>query len=1123
MTYLKSVLDNLDICCIQEHWLFSSEKHLLEQLSKNMVVIAKSVDEEQPELSMTARRGFGGVAIFWKEEIDDKVHILNDGNSRLQVIHLETDGVPICLINIYMPSDNKEMDFEYKDMISQLKEIVEKYKNTHELIVCGDMNGSVYRNRTTHDEIFKDFLEETSLNPGTDYPQKNTFYHHNGKSEAQIDYILSIGKNLVGNIQILEMNKNNTSDHVPVLASVRRQLVRRARKIRTVTVKTKWEKCDLEIYQTKIAEGAEKIMHETNGNVEENILQIEQMMHNTCLELIPNYRREKKVRTTGNSIWNKNMAEAAKNVRTKHVVWKRAGAPKNKDNPLKAQFIVAKRLLRKAQRQAYASQRDNWARKIMSASSSDNKLFHKMLRKQRSEGMQNTKTLMRGNQVAESNEDILSMWKDHFQELSNPEVSKDFDYEKYDLSVMQNNIIEDLEKGKTKIEPIIEEEIRLAILGLKVGKSPDVDGITAEHYKNASEQLLPIIKQTLNTIIGQLDIPQFLKGGILTPVLKKNKDRQNPANYRGITVTKIFAKILQSVLKRRIDVQIASIQNPLQRGFTEAIPMLFAAFLASEVIIESGENKEEVLLLTLDAEKAFDKLNHEILFNKLYHYGITGDMWILLRNMYREMNIQVKWGDLLTDKIFVNQGIQQGAKLSTSLYKCYNNAILDSVAESGLGSYIGTACVATPTCADDILVLAKSEPELQGIVDIIYHHTQRDLVKINPQKSELVCHHTKQDIKVNLGNNQIQKCSKTKHLGINRNDKNTVDVDERLKAGRATIYGLLGAGLQVRKGFSPLVSHNIWKVYALPRMTYGLEVMVIRKKDMDQMENMQRKIIKQIQGLPTQAANTAAYVLIGAIPVQLVIERNMLSLLMNILRCNTSVEYQIIKRQLAMREMNGNTFINRIHDILARYDMENVDKLILHPKSKYEWKALIKKHQNIYWHKLCTEDQATKSSLQYLQIQEKPLSSPHNIWSSVGNDPVSVKAGEIKVRLVTQTYLLQTVKAKHNKHVSPLCTLCQEANEDVEHFLLNCKALNPTRRRHLQKIKTHMDNIRNGLYQDILNTGSLIQLVMDCTNQKMIYGVEMKQQQYIEIEHLSRLYCYDMHTSRMRQMAGVGR
>jgi hypothetical protein len=39
-----------------------------------------------------------------------------------------------------MPSDNKEMDCEYKDMISQLTEVIEKYRNTHEIdsiyLVC---------------------------------------------------------------------------------------------------------------------------------------------------------------------------------------------------------------------------------------------------------------------------------------------------------------------------------------------------------------------------------------------------------------------------------------------------------------------------------------------------------------------------------------------------------------------------------------------------------------------------------------------------------------------------------------------------------------------------------------------------------------------------------------------------------------------------------------------------------------------------------------------------------------------------------------------------------------------------------------------------------------------------
>jgi hypothetical protein len=64
--------------------------------------------------------------------------------------------------------------------------------------------------------------------------------------------------------------------------------------------------------------------------------------------------------------------------------------------------------------------------------------------------------------------------------------------------------------------------------------------------------------------------------------------------------------------------------------------LVCAISVVLEVIIESSTNNDELLLLTLDAEKAFDKLNYEILFNKLYHNGIKGDMWVLLRNMYRE-------------------------------------------------------------------------------------------------------------------------------------------------------------------------------------------------------------------------------------------------------------------------------------------------------------------------------------------------------------------------------------------------------------------------------------------------------------------------------------------------------
>jgi hypothetical protein len=275
----------------------------------------------------------------------------------------------------------------------------------------------------------------------------------------------------------------------------------------------------------------------------------------------------------------------------------------------------------------------------MDASTTDTKLFHTLINKQRGGRLQNTKTLIMEHKITDNIDDILNIWKEYFETLSTVDLNENLDYEKYHLCTIQNDIIEHLEKGKVEIEPVKYAEVVKAIKNLKVGKSPAIDGITAEHYKNSPTELLSIIVHILNTIVEQLDIPQLLKSGILTPVLKKNKDRRNPSNYRRIAGT----KILQSVLKNRSDKKIEVIQNPLQRCFTEAASSLLAAFIASEVVLNGLEDNEDVLLVTLDAEKAFEKLNHEILFSKLYHYGIVGDTWILLRNMYRKMNIQVKW------------------------------------------------------------------------------------------------------------------------------------------------------------------------------------------------------------------------------------------------------------------------------------------------------------------------------------------------------------------------------------------------------------------------------------------------------------------------------------------------
>ena len=90
------------------------------------------------------------------------------------------------------------------------------------------------------------------------------------------------------------------------------------------------------------------------------------------------------------------------------------------------------------------------------------------------------------------------------------------------------------------------------------------------------------------------------------------------------------------------------------------------------------------------------------------------------------------------------------------------------------------------------------------------------------------------------------------------------------------------------------------------------------------------------------------------------------------------------------------------------------------------------------------------------------MSTPHNIWKGVGKDPVGIRAGEIKARLATQMYMLQTTKAKYS--FTPKCNMCNLEDEDLYHYVIDCRQLNGMRIRHLEKLIGYLNMIRGGLF-----------------------------------------------------------
>ncbi|KAH3754102.1 hypothetical protein DPMN_188763 [Dreissena polymorpha] len=123
--------------------------------------------------------------------------------------------------------------------------------------------------------------------------------------------------------------------------------------------------------------------------------------------------------------------------------------------------------------------------------------------------------------------------------------------------------------------------------------------------------------------------------------------------------------------------------------------------------------------------------------------------------------------------------------------------------------------------------------------------------------------------------------------------------------------------------------------------------------------------------------------------------------------------------------------------------------------------------------------------MKYLQVQHPVVDNPHNLWKSTCPKQHEVQRAEIKARLITGTFILQTNAMKINKsEVSATCKLCGSDDETTEHLLGSCSALSQIREENLTRLNVILsnDNIFTTITQD---SGMLIQIILDCTHSSL--------------------------------------
>ncbi|CAC5416674.1 unnamed protein product [Mytilus coruscus] len=134
---------------------------------------------------------------------------------------------------------------------------------------------------------------------------------------------------------------------------------------------------------------------------------------------------------------------------------------------------------------------------------------------------------------------------------------------------------------------------------LNLNKSPDIFGISTENLLYGGQSLIYHPKELLDSTFRLCYIPDEQKLGIVIPLFKNKGMCKDSKNYRGITITPTLPKLIEAVLKIRINPDIIKYQNPLQCGFTRRTALLNCSFIIEEFHKECVELNDQTIILSL--------------------------------------------------------------------------------------------------------------------------------------------------------------------------------------------------------------------------------------------------------------------------------------------------------------------------------------------------------------------------------------------------------------------------------------------------------------------------------------------------------------------------------------------
>jgi len=380
---------------------------------------------------------------------------------------------------------------------------------------------------------------------------------------------------------------------------------------------------------------------------------------------------------------------------------------------------------------------------------------------------------------------------------------------------------------------------------LRPDKAPGDDNLSPRLIRALSSVLAVPISMIFRKSLDTSCVPRDWRTAVISPLYKKGR-RSQPDNYRPVSLTSQIVKVVESIVRDEI-VQHLDKFNLIQQsqhGFRSGYSCSSNLLSFLESVSGDVDAKHSVDTVYLDFAKAFDKVPHQRLLQKLKAHGIDGIVCSWIASWLKDRWQKVRLEGSHSSWRLVFSGVPQGSVLGPVLFLIFIND-LEAAVSSTVLKFADDTKLFRP------VVTMADHDQLQSDLDTICHWADRWNMKFNVSKCKAIRYGNKfSDIDpvYLMYDVPIKEDTSEKDLGVVFT--NDLKVSSHCKECYCKANRMLGLISRTIVYKHPSVLLNLYKSLVRPHLDYCSSVWNPHfKKDKELLERVQHRFTRLFPSL----------------------------------------------------------------------------------------------------------------------------------------------------------------------------------------------------------------------------------------------------------------------------------